>query len=98
MWIRQVEIENFKSFFKPQVITFAPGFNLILGANNAGKSTVSQALDLAYSADVPHRSFANVTRYGTHVSGQPRIVISAASNMQELRQMENAADMVFAGH
>ena len=46
MWIKRVEIESFKSFLQPESIAFAPGFNLILGANNAGKSTVLQALDL----------------------------------------------------
>ena len=30
MWIKQIEIENFKSFLQPEVIAFAPGFNLIL--------------------------------------------------------------------
>lgn len=91
MWIRQVEIENFKSFFKPQVITFAPGFNLILGANNAGKSTVLQALDLAQTTDMPHRSVTNVTSYGMKAEGQSRTVVELSMSVQELRQMRSQA-------
>ena len=87
MWIKQVEIENFKSFYKTQTLTFEPGFNLILGANNSGKSTVLQALDLTQVPAIAHRSVASAPTRTTQQRAQPRSVVAVSMSPQEFRQM-----------
>lgn len=88
MWIQRVEIENYKSFFRPQTMEFAEGFNLILGANNSGKSTVLQALSLNAPVDAPHRSIANVQEFGQPIVGTTRTCLTWAVPVSELRQLQ----------
>lgn len=88
MWIKQIEIENFKSFFKPQVLKFEPGFNLILGANNSGKSSVLQALDMSHLPSVVHRSVANAHHADSPSLGHPRVTLTMAISAQELRRLQ----------
>lgn len=64
MIITDVEIENYKSFRTRQSATFGPGFNVIIGPNNAGKSSVLGALTLQVSHQ-PHMSTA------VEIPGQP---------------------------
>lgn len=45
MYIHKLQIENFKCY-KYTEITFEPNFNLIIGGNNTGKSTVFEAFRL----------------------------------------------------
>lgn len=87
MWIQRVEIENYKSFFRPQAMDFAEGFNLILGTNNSGKSTVLQALSLNAPVDAPHRSIANVQEFGQPIVGATRTCLTWTVPVTELRQL-----------
>lgn len=45
MYIRNISIKNFKCY-KDVIVNFDPHFNLIIGGNNAGKSTILEALRL----------------------------------------------------
>jgi hypothetical protein len=51
MLVQAIEIENFRSFRDSQTLQLYPGFNILLGANNSGKSTVLSALDLNQLSD-----------------------------------------------
>lgn len=46
MKIRSISIENFRSFNKREEIIFGDGFNIIVGQNNSGKSTIIECLKL----------------------------------------------------
>ena len=46
MNLTKIEIENYKCFWKPQKVELDNGFNLFVGANNSGKTTMLEALDL----------------------------------------------------
>ncbi|EFD92617.1 MAG: chromosome segregation protein SMC [Candidatus Parvarchaeum acidophilus ARMAN-5] len=43
-YIKQIELENFKSFAGRTKLSFINGFNAIAGANGSGKSNVIDAL------------------------------------------------------
>ncbi|WP_214850639.1 AAA family ATPase [Exiguobacterium sp. s193] len=49
MYISKLLIENFRSFNNQTEIEFHEGINVIIGQNNAGKTTVIKALDLLFS-------------------------------------------------
>ena len=86
MWIKQIEIENFKSFYEPETMRFAAGFNLILGANNAGKSSVLQALDLTQEFSAPHRSVRSLPAHGMRTKADSRAMITARVTLDEFRE------------
>lgn len=46
MHIETFAITNYKSFLEKQTLHFEPGFNLLVGTNNAGKTTVLDVIDL----------------------------------------------------
>jgi AAA15 family ATPase/GTPase len=43
MYIESIAIKNYKSFLDFGPITFGPGFNVIVGSNNAGKTALLEA-------------------------------------------------------
>ncbi|MCK9525581.1 MAG: AAA family ATPase [Limnochordia bacterium] len=49
MHISKVIIKNFKCFFEPFVLELSNGMNIIVGENEAGKSTILEAVNLALS-------------------------------------------------
>jgi predicted ATPase len=55
MRIASVKVENYKSFLVSEEIHFEPGFNVIVGQNNVGKTALVEALSLQFD-DKPHRS------------------------------------------
>lgn len=57
--VRKLTISNYKSFLDPQSLEFAEGFNLVIGANCTGKSSVLDAMPWEIS-DSPHISPATV--------------------------------------
>lgn len=65
MLLNEIGVENYKSFLYPVVLKLEPGFNLFVGANNSGKTTVLESLQFNPSLNVPHRSVANIPVYGS---------------------------------
>lgn len=55
MYIKNLTINNYKSFWQCQDIPFERGFNLIVGQNDAGKSALLEALQSGVDHK-PHRS------------------------------------------
>lgn len=51
MYLKCVEIENFKSFSSHIQIPFSPGFNLICGPNGTGKSNLLDAICCAFGCE-----------------------------------------------
>lgn len=55
MHISGFQIRNFKSFQQTEVVRLGPGFNIVVGKNDAGKSTLVESLSTRFR-NVPHRS------------------------------------------
>ena len=55
MYISGFKIWNYKSYNKPQELRFEPGFNIIIGQNDAGKTALLEGIGLALTPN-PHRS------------------------------------------
>ena len=83
MYIKSIEIENYKSFWKNQEIKLEKGFNLFIGANNSGKTTALEALDLNLNTNEPHRSINSIPDFGSMTSGVSKFKATIATNIQE---------------
>ena len=59
MHLSRFRVTNYKSFRDSGEVSLGPGFNVIVGANNAGKTALAEALSLR-SPDKPHRSLETV--------------------------------------
>lgn len=55
MFIASCQIKNYKGFRESEQINFVPGFNVIVGPNNAGKTALTEALSLQFQNNL-HRS------------------------------------------
>ena len=67
MHIQSVSIENYKSFLDCQTLHLESGFNLLVGSNNSGKTTILDVVDMDLSLNEPHRSELTIPIFG----GQP---------------------------
>jgi predicted ATPase len=54
MHISKFQLLNYKSFSESEVLSLHPGINLVVGQNNAGKTTLLEGLSLRFSLK-PHR-------------------------------------------
>ncbi len=59
MYIASFRIENYKSFRATDVVNLTPGFNVIVGQNNVGKTALIEALSLN-APSKPHRSMKSL--------------------------------------
>jgi putative AbiEii toxin of type IV toxin-antitoxin system/AAA ATPase-like protein len=59
MYISRFQILNYKSYLKTAEIEFKPGFNVVTGKNNAGKTSLLEALTLQFNGN-PHRTVETV--------------------------------------
>ena len=66
MRIKQIQINNYKSFLASDVLELTPGFNIIVGANNVGKTALAEALGSSFQNN-PHRSLITIPYSGTQV-------------------------------
>lgn len=59
MYISRFQVGNYKCFEETLPLELKPGFNIITGQNNAGKTALTEALGLQFQAN-PHRSLKTV--------------------------------------
>lgn len=64
MRIVSIQIENYKSFRSSEEIVFSPGFNVIVGKNNSGKTALVEGLSLKFNHK-PHTSLVSVPYNGS---------------------------------
>ncbi len=63
MYIARFKIENYKSFLSSQELDLTPGFNVVVGPNNVGKTALVEALSLRFD-NRPHRSMTTFPHPG----------------------------------
>lgn len=59
MFLKEIKIENYKSFREAITLQLGPGMNLIAGQNNSGKTALLEAMQLEIPVK-PHKSEATV--------------------------------------
>ncbi|WP_010651982.1 ATP-dependent nuclease [Oceanobacillus massiliensis] len=78
MYISKIEIENFRCF-RTAEIEFNPGMNVIIGSNNAGKTTVIKALELIFNRNNTRSTLSldDFNKSISDLSEPPEITITA---------------------
>jgi hypothetical protein len=67
MYISRFQLLNYKSFRDSRVLEFQPGINIIVRANNSGKTALLEALTLNFKTS-PHRSIETLPQpYSTPI-------------------------------
>lgn len=83
MYISSFRIENFKSFLDTGTVNLTPGFNVIVGQNNVGKTALIQALSRT-GGHVPHRS-TKTAPSSTIINSMPSsVTLTLALSNEEL--------------
>ena len=97
MYLKQLTVSNYKSFFEPRVFDFEPGFNVLLGANSSGKTSVLEAIAFSETGHFPHRSILNVAEVGTPLQDAQVVELSFRESLQELRKLVSPGQDIFIG-
>jgi hypothetical protein len=79
-------VTNYKSFRDSGVIRLGPGFNVVVGANNVGKTALVEALSLR-SPDKPHRSPETVPNPSFNPDPVSQIEAAFELNWQEFLEV-----------
>ena len=78
MFISSLTIENFRGFKSKTNIEFNEGLNVIIGENNAGKTTVLKALQLIFDINNNSRlSIDDINKDIDDLNNPPEITITA---------------------
>ena len=59
MYLSKFQLLNYKSFRDSGVLEFKPGINIIVGANNSGKTALLEALSLKFQNYI-HKSLTTL--------------------------------------
>lgn len=87
MLITALSITNYKSFLQQAKLEFGAGFNVLLGANSSGKTTVLEALEFNSFPNCPHRSLLNVEDSDYVETGASAVQVSLKTSYQEVRKL-----------
>ena len=87
MYITKFQIIDYKSFLRSQELHLTPGFNVIVGQNNVGKTALVEALSLRFN-NKPHRSVRTLPRPEMHEAlGTSNVEIAFQLNAGEAEQL-----------
>lgn len=96
MHIRRLVIRNFKKF-KSLDIVFAAGLNVLVGDNEAGKSTILEAVDLALSGIYNNRYIKNELSQSLFNNESVETFLSSLSTGSKLAPPEISIAIHFGG-
>lgn len=83
MLITKVRITNYKSFQDTEDFGLMPGFNVIVGENNSGKTALLEALSLQFQ-DIPHRSTRTIPYPYARTGNNSRVNMTLGIEQEEL--------------
>ena len=86
MQISTFQLVNYKSYRDSGELQFSTGFNVLVGQNNAGKSTLLEALGLRFPSK-PHRSLSTLPRRTSPVNPVSRSKITFTVTAEELKDI-----------
>jgi predicted ATPase len=97
MHLKRLTITNYKSFFEPKEFIFEPGFNVLLGANSSGKSSVMEAIYFHELQNSPHRSVLNVINQDTLLNDAPTAELCFVGKAEEFCKLVSPGQDLFIG-
>jgi recombinational DNA repair ATPase RecF len=80
MNILEFKVENYKSWYDSGVVAISPGFNIIIGQNNVGKSALLEALSFTTSPN-PHRSLVTCPSVHSVLEAPIKLTISGRGKL-----------------
>lgn len=86
MHIANFRIENYKSFRATDEVQLSPGFNVIVGQNNVGKTALVEALSLRFAGH-PHRSLKTAPTRLTPLPSASSVAAQLHLSRDELFQL-----------
>ena len=86
MQISSFQIVNYKSYRDSGELQLSTGFNVLVGQNNAGKSTLLEALGLKF-ASKPHRSLSALPRVTSPVNPTSSAKAALTVTREELKDI-----------
>jgi energy-coupling factor transporter ATP-binding protein EcfA2 len=87
MLLTKLSIANYKSYFEKVDFEFSRGFNILLGANSSGKTTVLEAIRFFDADGSPHRSVANIVDIDTPWHAPSEITATFSLKLSELQKL-----------
>lgn len=90
MYISKLKIENFRCF-RDSTIEFNEGLNVLIGSNNAGKTTVIKALELIFKRNSTRTPSINDFNKSLDISTPPEITITATLRSSETDTLDDKA-------
>ncbi|MEH1844984.1 MAG: AAA family ATPase [Nostoc sp.] len=84
MFIKKLQVFNYKSYLDSDLMEFSPGINIIVGRNNAGKTSLLEVLKLDFE-NHPHRSLKTLPNKLSSIQEESKIEITLHINKEELR-------------
>jgi hypothetical protein len=86
MHIESVRIKNYRSILDSTALTFSPGFNLVVGANNVGKSSILLCLATRFTGE-PHKSITTLQHRDEPLNPKSQVDITFVVTGGELRRL-----------
>lgn len=83
MHIGSARVFTFKNYLQTETFPLTPGFNVIVGQNNAGKTALIEALSLRLG-NVPHRSLATIPSRLAHPPYPSRVEAQISFEIEEI--------------
>ncbi|MBA3923423.1 MAG: AAA family ATPase [Nostocaceae cyanobacterium] len=75
MFLKKIELLNYKSYINSTELDFSPGINIIIGQNNSGKTALLEALALRLISN-PHRSIKTLPSRFSKIEEQSKAKIT----------------------
>lgn len=94
MLISTFQLSNYKGYRNSGELRFSGGFNVLVGQNNAGKSSLLEALGLKFIAK-PHRSLTTLPRATSPVNPNSSAKVVLSLSGEELRDFLLSLDGPF---
>nr|WP_250208055.1 AAA family ATPase [Curvibacter sp. CHRR-16] len=95
MHLQHLKITNYKSFYETTEFEFEPGFNILLGANSSGKSSVLEAIAFGQVDDNPHLSVLNSEEVGHRPATKPAFELTFDASIREVNKLALPEDRFF---
>lgn len=86
MRISSFRISNYKSFIDSGEINLSPGFNVIIGQNNVGKTALLEALGLTFSSK-PHKSLLSIPQPSSSINSTSSAEVTFTSSGEEVKEI-----------